>query len=204
MVHTPPSSDHRSPEAQRLLDGALDLLLTEGLKDMSMRALASRLGTSHRMLNYHFGSADGFWGALVNAARARQQETIRQAGLAKGLPDLVTFWRAFTSETQLQLGRLMFEIFGKALSDRESHAAFLEGMFQTWLDLLTPRLQQALQCTEAQARAMARLNMAVLRGLLMDLLATGDVAGTRRAVALYTDILQAGLPAALGQPASPA
>jgi hypothetical protein len=44
---------------------------------------------------------------------------------------------------------------------------------------------RSLGVAPADARDRARLNLAVVRGLLLDLLATGDRAGAERAMELY-------------------
>lgn len=165
-----------------------------------MRTIAARIGTSHRMLNYHFGSAGGFWDAVLAAARRRQQEAFRRMVELGAAPDLPSFWTSFSAPAQLPLGRLMFEVYGRALSDPDRQRASLERMCVSWLDVLSPLLKQRFSCDEQEARSLARLQVAVLRGLMMDLLATGDVAGTQRAVHLF-DAMQVGHFAAA--PASP-
>jgi AcrR family transcriptional regulator len=44
---------------QRLLADTVEYLATNGASDISLRQLAAALGTSHRMLIYHFGSKEG-------------------------------------------------------------------------------------------------------------------------------------------------
>lgn len=178
-------------ETHKLLEAAVDLLLCEGLGDTSMRVIAARIGTSHRMLNYHFGSADGFWDAVLATARRRQQEAFKRLVDLGSAPDLPSFWMNYSAPAQLPMGRLMFEVFGRMLSDSANSEALIEPMFLSWLDVLYPLLMQRFSCDEQQARALARLQVAVLRGLLMDLLATGDAAGTQRAIDLF-DAMQAG------------
>lgn len=178
-------------EANQLLEATIDLLLRDGLGDTSMRAIAARIGTSHRMLNYHFGGAEGFWDAVLAAARRRQQDAFKRLVDMGAAPDLPGFWINFISPGQLPMGRLMFEVFGRALSNSASQKKSLERMFVSWQDVLYPLLMQRFACDEQNARALAQLQVAVLRGLLMDVLATGDVAGTQRAINLF-DAMQIG------------
>jgi AcrR family transcriptional regulator len=65
-----------------LLHRAVDRVLEHGLSELSLRALAAELGTSHRMLIHHFGSKQALWIEIVHAVEARQRET-----LAAFLPD---------------------------------------------------------------------------------------------------------------------
>jgi AcrR family transcriptional regulator len=188
MPHLPELPRH---EAHKLLDAAVDMLLSEGLGDTSMRAIAARIGTSHRMLNYHFGGADGFWDAVLAAARQRQQEAFKRMVDLGAAPDLPSFWMNYSAPGQLPMGRLMFEVFGRTLSATSSAKGLMEPMFVSWLEVLSPLLMQRFSCDEPEARALARLQVAVLRGLLMDLLATGDAAGAQQAIQMF-DSMQAG------------
>jgi AcrR family transcriptional regulator len=47
------------PSAKRqLLDAAIACVAANGIGDLSLRRLAAALGTSHRMLIFHFGSKE--------------------------------------------------------------------------------------------------------------------------------------------------
>ena len=52
---------------ERLLAGAIEHVAEHGVGNLSLRGLAAALGTSHRMLIYHFGSRDGL---LIEVIRA--------------------------------------------------------------------------------------------------------------------------------------
>src|SRR2546422_10730222 len=66
----------RHPDPARrceLLSGVAGYLLEHGLADLSLRPLAAAIGTSPRMLLYHFGSKEQL---VVEAlAEARERET---------------------------------------------------------------------------------------------------------------------------------
>ena len=56
MVHSAmPTSQAR----ERLLAAAVRHALDAGIADLSLRQFAAAIGTSHRMLLYHFGSREG-------------------------------------------------------------------------------------------------------------------------------------------------
>ena len=50
-----------------LLDQVVDHFVTDGLGDLSLRKVAAAIGTSHRMLLYHFGSREGLLLAVTDA-----------------------------------------------------------------------------------------------------------------------------------------
>jgi hypothetical protein len=84
---------------------------------------------------------------------------------------------------------LFFEMYGHALQARAPGSAdFLRDIVESWLEpIATIRVAQGME--PDAARAQARLDLAMTRGLLLDLLATGDRAGTaaavEQAIALY-------------------
>ena len=94
------------------------------------------------------------------------------------------WWKHISSPKLWPTERLFFELYGQALQGR--HEQFLDGIVESWVE-------PAAQATVArglsldQARAQARLDLAVTRGLLLDLLATGDVAGADAAMATHLD-----------------
>ena len=56
----------------RLLDAAVEHALSRGIVDLSLREIASAIGTSHRMLIYHFGSCEGLLVAVVREVERRE------------------------------------------------------------------------------------------------------------------------------------
>ena len=65
------------PEESRrdaLLAASTDHVLAEGLIGLSLRPLAKAVGTSDRMLIYHFGNRDGLVAAIIDEATSRSVE----------------------------------------------------------------------------------------------------------------------------------
>ena len=59
----------------------MDHFVADGLGDLSLRKIAAAIGTSHRMLLYHFGSKSGL---LVEVVRAVEARTRAQFGAIAG------------------------------------------------------------------------------------------------------------------------
>jgi AcrR family transcriptional regulator len=172
----------RSPK-ERIVERATDYLTERGLADISLRELAAAIGTSHRMLNYHFGSREGLFVEVARAAEHRQQQVLSELfDESDGtLPDLARqFWRHLRSPELAPLERLFFELYGQGLQGRAYAQPFLVGVVDSWIEPAIPALTAA-GLSEGEARAEARLGLAVVRGLLLDLLATGDEAGVDEA-----------------------
>jgi hypothetical protein len=77
--------------------------------------------------------------------------------------------------------RLFFEICGYALRGRPEAVPILEGLVADWLEPLVAA-EVAAGADPAAARNRARLGLATVRGLLLDLLATGDRTGVDAAM----------------------
>lgn len=182
-----PTSIPLTEPARAILERAIEHLLVVGYTDQSLRTIATELGTSHRMLSYHFGHADGFWLAVID--HLRETEAHRQAGFLAAsttrLPPIEEVWTYFTSPSHLPVFQLMFEIYIKALRDRERFSAFLEQVIHGWLERLAPAMARQHGLSPSAARARARVELALMRGLMLDLITTGDRAGTTQAIRWY-------------------
>ena len=157
---------------------ARDALLTRivadvaanGIGDRSLRDLAAAVGTSHRLLIYHFGSRSGLVTAIVAEVEARERELFRAlAGSISSPVELVrALWRQVSDESVRPLVRLFFEALAYPADGRDGRQ--LTG---AWLDDSRP---VAAALGIAFDPVAIRLGVAVVRGLLIDVLATGDVA----------------------------
>jgi AcrR family transcriptional regulator len=176
---------------QQLLERALGYLAEHGIGDISLRELATALGTSHRMLIYHFGSKEGLFVAIVREAENRQRRLLASSFGTEDL-DLADLarrtWRQLRAPELAPLMGLFFELYVQALQGRDYAQPILAGFPDSWVEPMLPALI-ARGLTESQARAETRLGIAVIRGLLLDVLATGDVAGADAAHEAYVAAL---------------
>jgi AcrR family transcriptional regulator len=145
------------------------------------------------MLSYHFGSKEGLFVAIVQEAENRQRRLLASSFGTEGLDvaDLARrTWRQLRAPELAPLLRLFFELYVQALQGRDYAQPILAGFPDSWVEPMLPGLM-ALGLTESQARAETRLGIAVIRGLLLDVLATGDVAGADAAHEAYVAMLMA-------------
>jgi AcrR family transcriptional regulator len=172
----------------RLLAATIAYVARHGLADLSLRTLAEAVGTSHRMLIYHFGSKEGLLAEVVAAVEANQRGVL--AELARSaLPPRVAmraFWQDVSSEDKREHVRLFFELVAQALAGRPGTERLRETLVEPWLEVVSQQ-GELLGLDPEAARAQARLGMAVTRGLLVDLLATGDRAGVDAAMELFLE-----------------
>jgi AcrR family transcriptional regulator len=168
----------RQSARERLLDAVIEHFATEGLGDQSLRHIAAAVGSSHRMLHYHFGSRDGLLLAVAQEVEARTQgelaSTVQQAGWATDT--LIRHVWAYVADPELgPFERLFFALYGRALQGEDALRPLLDGDIARWLDLNVAAARTAgIDATPEAIRVHARLGLAVVRGLLLDLLATGE------------------------------
>ncbi len=198
MMAEPREPGPRQPESarDRLLAAAVAIAMQGGIADLSLRELAAAIGTSHRMLLYHFGSREGLLAAVILAVEEAERATSCEAG-AISPDDARRFWARYSDPGRWPQERLFFELYVQALRGRPGTEGFLEHVVTGWLEPLTAAIADG--GTDPQnAPAAARLSMAVTRGLLLDLLATRDAEAVTEAFELF---LQLGA-AATSQPDS--
>ena len=152
---------------------------------MSLRPLATEIGSSPRVLLFLFGSKDGLVRALLARARADEMAHVQRVRLKDGV-DLtgvgLEVWRWLTADEHRGLLTLWTESYARSLIEPDGPwAGFAAGTVDDWLALLADTQPPAERATAA-GEARRTLVLATLRGALLDLLATGDVARTTRAV----------------------
>jgi AcrR family transcriptional regulator len=177
-----------SQARDHLLAAAVRHALDGGIADLSLRQIAAAIGTSHRMLIYHFGSREGLLVAVTQAVEEQQRAALLKSG-ATAL-DPRTAWQRLSDPAMWPQERLFFELYAYALRGRPGTEGFLDGIVEEWVAPIAAALVEA-GADEATARASARLSVAVTRGLLLDLLATGDRAGTTAAYDRFIQLASA-------------
>ncbi len=178
----------RQPQIrQRLLDACTDYALEHGLPDR-LGPLATAAGTSSRMLVYHFGTRDGLLREVLGQARRRQVEAFTDLlRLRPGEPYPATLSHAWSAmigpqgQPYLRMFSRLHHTAGEPLWPGFRRAASI--------DWLAP-LEEGMRSLGRPE--LATVVLAVIRGLLMDLDATGDAERTAQA---FQDFLTT-LPAA--------
>ena len=169
----PAAATTPSARETELLELAYAYVLEHGVSDLSLRPLASAIGSSPRVLLFLFGSKDELIRRLL--ARARQDELA-------GPIDARTVWAWLSDPGHAGLLRLWTETYARSLTDPTGPwGEFAEETVQDWLELLAAAQPPALRRT-ARGRDQRTATLAILRGAMLDLLATGDRRRVDRAV----------------------
>ena len=155
----------------QLLERILVEVSANGLADRSLREVAQAIGSSHRMLHYHFGSRAGLVAAVVETVEARQRELL--AELAAEIDDPVELARALWHRTSAPELRPFVRLFFECVALTGG-----EGLTDPWVEAsLAVGERHGLPADEDELR----LGVAVTRGLLIDVLASDDASTATRA-----------------------
>ncbi|OBB92632.1 TetR/AcrR family transcriptional regulator [Mycobacterium sp. 852002-40037_SCH5390672] len=175
----------RTPDTERrrqLLNALVAEFATGGIGDRSLRDVAAAVGTSHRMLLHHFGSREDLLLAIVEEVERRQM------GLLAELPSdparsFAAMWADLRRPELREFERLFFECYARAAQGEKPFARMIPGAVQGWL------AEVEAVTSEPVDSALARLGLAVARGLLLDLVATDDEAGVDAAARAFIQLL---------------
>ncbi len=182
MVASPPSA-----RREELLELAYRYVLEHGLVGVSLRPLAAAVGSSPRVLLFLFDSKDGLVQALLARARTDELELVeglrRDRGGGAGLDGVAReLWAWLAASEHRRLLMLWVEGYGRSLVEPDGPwRGFASTSVDDWLAVLSaaqPSRERASLKGEARRTAV----LAILRGALLDLLATGDVDRTTAAV----------------------
>ena len=157
-----------------LLEAAYEFVLEHGLADLSLRPLAQEIGSSPRVLLYLFGSKDGLVRELL--ARARRDELEALASVEGEGLDAVTaaLWGWLSAPQHRRLLVLWVEAYARSLVEPDGPwAGFARATVDDWLEVLA-RAQPSAERRSRAGLARRTAVLALLRGALLDLLATGD------------------------------
>jgi AcrR family transcriptional regulator len=177
----------RPPDERRrreLLEALVEAFGAGGIGGRSLREVAAAVGTSHRMLLHHFGSRDELLLAIVEEVERRQQGTL------DALPDdpaaaFAAMWADLHRPDLRPFERLFFECYARGAQGEEPFTRLVPAAVDGWL------AEVAARAPDLADPALARLGLAVTRGLLLDLVATNDDAGVDAAAERFTDLLRA-------------
>jgi AcrR family transcriptional regulator len=176
---------------EELLERIVDVFLSQGVSDVSLRPLAGAVGTSARLLIYHFGSKESLVAeALLRVRQRMQHEFLKLASprRAQSLESVfLLFWKWVQAPQNQGHVRLFLQVYGLALHDRAKYAQYLAGTTETWVRFLDQGFHQFPARSSHSAEAVRTFIVASFRGLLLDLLATGDRERTTEALHLLIE-----------------
>jgi AcrR family transcriptional regulator len=153
-----------------LLDRVTDHVLAEGLIGLSLRPLAAAVGTSDRMLVYHFGSRDALVSAVVGRTTERAVELIDALSGAPSIESGVTrLWAAYRTQPLSNCLDVYVQAAATGLIGREPYLSDARATNLAWSGALR---DYVVRCGATPARAARIVDLidSALYGFHLDLI----------------------------------
>jgi len=176
-----------SPRRDEIVEAAYEYVLGNGLAGVSLRPVAAAVGSSTGVLRFLFGSKDDLVRAVLH--RARQDELELLAAIPSGdLAEVAgVLWQWLSSPDHRRVLALWVECYAASLQDADGPwGQFAAQTVSDWLEVLAKAQPSEVRRSAAGATQRTAV-LAVLRGAMLDLLATGDTRRTTRALDLALD-----------------
>jgi AcrR family transcriptional regulator len=153
---------------EELAEAATDYALEHGLIGLSLRPLAEAIGTSDRMLLYHFAGKDDLVSAILRTSTSRSIASIRAVPVSADLRSAVLdLWAAVTTGDQQRCQRLYLGAAALGLFGSEPYATEVPAANTAWMAALSDHLV-ASGLTRRAAQRCAGLIDAAFMGLQID------------------------------------
>ena len=160
-----------SNRKEQLRDAALAYLVEHGLTGVSLRPMAAQLGTSARILIFHFKSKEGLMTEVMEELHARLQASFLKLSESpdRSVPPLKRFWLWARDRKNFVYLRLLYESQIVAARNGKQYGRHLKKSSTDWQRLVFQRLSESVRSQE-----LATLCIAVFDGLFLELIVTGD------------------------------
>jgi AcrR family transcriptional regulator len=172
---------------QALLEQCLEAAIVSGVIDLSINTIAKNIGTSGRMLVYHFGSKQELEHQLITLLEIRLREklwsfesvTLEQEDSLTTI--LLAMWQHLTSPAMHGLLKLTMDLNQRAIQGDVETQHFLERENQQWVDSLA-------LLTNDKTTALALLHL--FQGAILDFLTTGNAQRGQESIEKFAEILR--------------
>jgi len=181
-----------------VLNAMADYLLGAGVSKATLRPAAAAVGTSPRMLIYHFRTKEALMVAALREVRRREfamlAGQIGRSGTRRTDQLMRSLWKWYASPRRAPYLRVFFEAWGMGLRRPYLREGFLAHVRKD----LQPLAEAALLARgypARDARAVATFMIAAFRGLLIDLVANPEdrqrLADAMEIFILVTQVMEA-------------
>jgi AcrR family transcriptional regulator len=175
-----------------LLERIVQWFAVNGVLDTSMRTLATGVGTSNRMLNYHFGSREQLLAAVIERVCVAERDAL--AEFLRISTDPIDagrqYWR-HVADTASAFAPLFYELSAHAMYGKDYAQDLRYVLTEAWLTGFTEGFARVTD--PEQAQRMARLSLAMGRGVLFEVALTGDRAAGDETIADFTTMMRQSL-----------
>lgn len=153
---------------EALAESATDYVLDHGIAGLSLRPLAAAIGTSDRMLVYHFGSKDALVALVIERSNARSVAALRAIPAASSPRAAVTaLWEKWQQPVVARCLRVYAQTAALGLLGQEPYLSAARRSNQLWTAAVSDLLVRS-GVPSRRARRASELVDATLFGLLLD------------------------------------
>lgn len=171
-----------------LLGAALEYLVRNGAASVSLRPLAAALGTSARMLVFHFGSKERLLQEVMLELSSRLQRSLQAMSARSGqVPPLKLFWEWATAKENLPGLKLLYEVQIIATQNPSEYGRYLKKVSDDWHRTALAAMSESRRSSE-----LATLCIAVFDGLFLELMAGGDHVRLTQALDRFVAMVSSG------------
>jgi AcrR family transcriptional regulator len=170
-----------------LLEKISSYILQHGLQDLSLRSLAAALGTTARMLIYHFNSKENLIVEVLLYGQQQQQALFTKLLGTEASPSeaLRALWQHFISKEMAPLIRLTFELEVLSMQGKTEYQQFAQDTLRGWINLVSAQ-------TAGSSATTATLVVGVFSGLLLDYMVTQERSRVENAFENLLTLLEGG------------
>lgn len=172
---------------EELLERCLAAAIEEGVLDCSLNAIAKKIGTSGRMLVYHFGSKQELEQHIIGLLETRLREKLwsfQSVRLEEGdrlSKPVLEMWRHLTLPEMYGLLKLTMELNQRAIQGNSETQRFLERESQQWVDSLS-------NLTNDKTTALSLFHL--FQGAILDYLTTGNAQRGHQSIKAFTETMR--------------
>lgn len=182
-----------SSRKKELLDAALNYLMEHGVANVSLRPMAAQLGTSPRILMFHFKSKEELLQEVLQELHSRLQISLTKMASTDAGPHRVAplkrFWQWAIRKENFPRLRLLYEFQIVAAQNPAEYGRYLKKTSSDWhaitLGVLSP---------STRSDAMATICIALFDGLILELMNGGDQKQLTQALDHFISIASASVP----------
>jgi|EndMetStandDraft_8_1072994.scaffolds.fasta_scaffold32087_2 AcrR family transcriptional regulator len=188
-----------TPERERLLNLVVDLILRDGVIDLSLSAISRSIGSNNRMMLYYFGSKEQilYEASVLALERFPRLVTMfdRLAGPEPLIDRLDAAWEDLAAPENRPYLVIFFQRFGMAMRDREQWHSYIDRATRFWVEDLAQilvadgyRARDAVVAATQIVATWRGLQFALLAGADVEVLRTGHAEGVRGLLGRYDTV----------------
>lgn len=177
-----------SNKAEQMLPAIVAILRERGPEGFILSSIAEDLGTSSRMLIYHFGSRDELLGKVMKVVREETIEYLVQTRPTSLIEAINRWWEYYMNH--LSDMQLFFHLASRRFEEPTQFEEFASTAVERWIRYFADSVE-AEGKSPTTAVVLGRLTIAALRGLVVDYLITEDREWAEKSLEAYRELVRA-------------